>query len=229
MSDVSPMDVFTAILSRRSVRAFRPDPVERATVEHILSLASRAPNGSNIQPWRVWVVAGETKRRLSKKILAAHETDDSAQVEEYQYYPREWTEPYLARRRQLGKELYAQLGIAKGDQPAMKAQFGRNYVFFDAPIGLFVTIEHSMEQGGWIDLGAFLQTFCLAARGHGLDTCPQQAFSKYHRLIRAELDIPEDQIIAFGIALGKVDPEAAINRLAVERDPVEVFARFRWE
>ena len=143
--------------------------------------------------------------------------------------PREWAEPYLARRRQLGKELYAQLGIAKGDQAAMKAQFGRNYVFFDAPVGLFITIEHSMEQGGWIDLGAFLQTFCLAARGYGLDTCPQQAFSKYHRLIRAELDIPESQIVAFGIALGHADAEAAVNHLVVERDPVESFAAFRWE
>lgn len=229
MTAASPVDVFTAILSRRAVRAFRPDPVARATVEHILSLAARAPNGSNIQPWRVWVVAGEAKRRLSDKILVAHQADDPAYAEEYQYYPREWVEPYLGRRRQLGKGLYAQLGIAKGDQAAMKAQFGRNYVFFGAPVGLFVTIERTMEQGGWIDLGAFLQTLCLAARGHGLDTCPQQAFAQYHHLIRAELDIPEDQIVAFGIALGKVDADAAVNRLVAERDPVEAFASFRWE
>ena len=223
------MDVVEAIATRRAVRAFLPTPVPRETVERLLALAAQAPNGSNIQPWRVWVVAGEARRRLSDKILSAHEADDPAYREEYAYYPLEWTEPYLGRRRKLGKDLYGLLGIAKGDQAAMKAQFGRNYVFFDAPVGLFVTIERSMEQGGWIDLGAFLQTFCLAARGHGLHTCPQQAFAQYHHLIRGELGIPEDQIVAFGIALGHADPEATVNRLVPDRETVGAFATFRWE
>ena len=222
-------DAFEALESRRAVRAFLPTPVDRATVERILALASRAPSGSNIQPWKVWVVAGERLEKLSSRILAAHEADDASFQEEYAYYPDPWEEPYLSRRRKLGKDLYALLGIGKGDGAAMKRQFGRNYTFFGAPVGLFVTIERSMNVGSWLDLGTFLQSIFVAARGFGLHTCPQQAFAKYNRLIRDELSIPDSEIIACGIALGHEDISAPENQLVTEREPVSAFATFLWE
>ncbi len=222
-------DVFEALATRRSVRAFLPKPVDRRIVEQILALASRAPSGSNIQPWKVWVVAGAAKDSLCARILDAHRNEASGHAEEYRYYPRSWEEPYLSRRRKIGFDLYSLLGIAKADRAAMQRQFGRNYDFFGAPVGLFLGIDRSMELGGWFDLGGFLQSILLAARGFGLHSCPQQAFAKYHRLIRAALDIDDDQMIACGVALGYEDPEAAENRLVTEREPVAAFARFFWE
>jgi nitroreductase len=177
----------------------------------------------------VWVVAGSAKARLCSRIIAAHEADDASYQEEYAYYPEPWTEPYISRRRKLGKDLYALLGIGKGDAARMKAQFGRNYTFFDAPVGVFVTIERAMNVGSWLDLGTFLQSTLIAARGFGLHTCPQQAFAKYHRLIREELAIPDTEVIACGVALGYEDPDAVENRLVTEREPVSSFATFAWE
>jgi nitroreductase len=230
--DVPPQaecDVFEALTSRRSVRAFLPTPVERSTVERILALASRAPSGTNIQPWKVWVVAGAAKQNLSEKILAAHEAEDHSFTEEYQYYPEKWTDPYISRRRKIGMDLYALLGITKGDTARMKHQFGRNYSFFGAPVGLILTIERQMATGSWLDLGTFLQSIMLAARGFGLHSCPQQAFAKYNSLIRAELAIPDTEVIACGIALGFEDTSAPENHLVTEREPVSSFATFLWD
>jgi nitroreductase len=222
-------DVWEAMRSRRAVRAFLPAAVERETIERILELASRAPSGSNIQQWKVWVVAGDAKQRLSDKIMAAHEADDPSYAEEYDYYPPEWTEPYLSRRRTLGKALYGVVGVAKGDMAATKRQQGRNYIFFGAPVGMFITIGREMPVGSWFDTGTFLQSILLGARGFGLHTCPQQAFTKYNRLIRAELRIPDSEVIACGLALGHADPDAPENRLATTREPVSSFATFLWD
>lgn len=222
-------DVFEAMTTRRAVRAFLPTPVERSTIEQILAMASRAPSGTNTQPWRVWVVAGAAKQRLSQRILAAFEADDPDSVEEYPYYPKEWVEPYIGRRRKIGQDLYGILGIVKGDAAAMKRQFARNYVFFGAPVGLFVTIDRRMEVGSWYDLGAFLQSILLAARGFGLHSCPQQAFCRFNRIIRDELAIPQDQVIACGVAIGHEDPAAIENGMRTDRAPVAEFATFIWD
>ena len=223
------IDVFEALASRRSVRAFLPAPVDRATIERILALASRAPSGANIQPWRVWVVAGRTKERLCTRIREAHDAEEADHMDEYQYYPRQWEEPYLSRRRKIGHDLYALLGITKDDRLAMHRQFGRNYNFFGAPVGLFLGIDRSLEQGSWLDLGTFLQSILLATRGFGLHSCPQQAFARYHRLIREELDIPPSVVIACGVAIGHEDSSAPENRLATEREPVSAFTQFYWD
>jgi len=222
-------DVFEAMLTRRAVRAFLPTPVEQGTVEQILAMASRAPSGTNTQPWRVWVVAGKRKQKLSDRILAAFDADDPQSVEEYPYYPREWVEPYIGRRRKIGLDLYGLLGITKGDAAAMHRQFARNYVFFGAPVGLFVTIERRMEVGSWYDLGTFLQSILLAARGFSLHSCPQQAFCRFNRIIRDELAIPENQIIACGVAIGHEDPDAVENRMRTERAAVSEFTTFLWD
>ena len=220
--------VDAAIASRRAVRAFLPIPVARETVEAILRVASRAPSGSNIQPWHVHVLTGAAREALTREILAAY--DDPAQLaqhaEEYDYYPKAWFSPYVERRRKLGWDLYALAGIAKGDKARMHAQLGRNFRFFDAPVGLIFTIDRALEQGSWLDYGTFLQNVMLAARARGLDTCPQQSFTHFHRIIERRLALPDSQMVVCGMSLGWADPGAAVNRLVTEREPVEAFARF---
>lgn len=218
-----------AVRTRRSVRAFRPDPVARETVEKILELARFAPNGSNIQPWHVYATAGKTRDDLCRDILAADDADAPEHDEEYQYYPEDWFEPLLGRRRQLGKALYGLVGIAKGDREAMKRQQARNYAFFDAPVGLFFSLDKRNRYGGWMDMGGFLQTAMLAARSFGLHSCPQQSFSKYHRIVRKYVPIPVDHTLVCGMALGYAIEDAEVNRLEPEREPVEAFTTFLWD
>jgi nitroreductase len=220
--------VDAAITSRRSVRAFLPVPVPRETIEQILAVASRAPSGTNTQPWRVHVLTGEARRRLSDRVRAVHDNpEERAQhTEEYAYYPTEWRAPYIDRRRKVGWDLYGLLGIGKADKARMHAQHGRNYDFFGAPVGLIFTIERVMQQGSWLDYGMFLQNVMVAARARGLDTCPQAAFTQFHRLIAAELGLLPDEMVVCGMALGHADPAAVENSLVTEREPVAGFARF---
>jgi len=180
-----------AITSRRSIRAYLPTPVPRQTIEEILAVASRAPSGTNTQPWKVYVLTGAARQRLSASICAAH--DDPAQraqhTEEYAYYPTEWRSPYVDRRRKVGWDLYSLLGIGKADKARMHAQHAR-------------------------------------ARARGLDTCPQAAFTQFHRIISQELNLPPEEMVVCGLALGHADPKAVENTLVTEREPVAGFARF---
>ena len=217
-----------AITSRRSIRAFLPTPVPRALLEEILVVASRAPSGTNTQPWQVHVLTGAARARLAAAIVAAYDDPEQARShsEEYAYYPREWVEPYLGRRRKVGWDLYGLLGIGKADKTRMHAQHRRNYQFFDAPVGLIFTIDRVMEQGSWLDYGMFLQNVMVAARARGLDTCPQAAFTQFHRIIGRELQLDDAQMVVCGMALGHADPKAVENTLVTEREPVSGFARF---
>ncbi|MEW6343835.1 MAG: nitroreductase [Paraburkholderia sp.] len=214
--------------SRRSIRAFLPTPVARAEIEAILEAASRAPSGTNIQPWKVYVVTGQTLGQLSQALLAAYDDPqrDSLYQEDYRYYPREWVSPYIDRRRKIGWDLYGLLGIEKGDKAKMHAQHARNYAFFGAPVGLFFTIDRIMEQGSWLDYGMFLEAIMIAARGRGLDTCPQAAFTPFHRVIASHLDLPDEEQLVCGMSLGWADQAARVNQLRTEREPVERFAKF---
>lgn len=217
-----------AITSRRSIRAFLPTPVPRSTIEQILTVAARAPSGTNTQPWKVHVLTGPAKERLGGAITAAY--DDPAQraqhTEEYAYYPTEWVSPYIDRRRKVGWDLYGLLGIEKTDKARMHAQHARNYRFFDAPVGLIFVIDRVMRQGSWLDYGMFLQSVMVAARARGLDTCPQAAFTQFHRIIEAQLGLQPTEQVVCGMALGWADPQAIDNRLVTERDPVGAFTRF---
>jgi len=216
-----------AILTRRSVRAFLPTPVGRATVEELLTLASRAPSGSNIQPWKVHVVAGGARERLSRAILEALDRDGyEGHKREWNYYPVNWREPYLARRRKIGWDLYGLLGIKKGDFEGTERQRRRNYEFFGAPVGLIFTLDQDLEIGSWLDLGIYLGALMIAARGRGLDTCPQAAFADFHAVIRRQLGIPETEIIICGMGVGYADPDAVENRLVTERASAREFATF---
>ncbi len=220
--------VEAAITSRRSIRAFLPTPVPRETVERILEVASRAPSGTNTQPWKVHVLTGAAKDRLSRAVRAAY--DDPAErarhTEEYAYYPTQWVSPYVDRRRKVGWDLYGLLGIGKADKVRMHEQHGRNYAFFDAPVGLIFTIDRVMQQGSWLDYGMFLQNVMVAARARGLDTCPQAAFTQFHRVIERELVLPPSEMVVCGMSLGHADPDAPENQLVTEREPVCGFARF---
>lgn len=228
ITPASTAAVDAAIASRTSVRAFLPTPVPRAVIEDILRVAARAPSGTNIQPWKVRVLTGGALQRFTDALMAVH--NDPArlaeQQEEYAYYPRQWVAPYIDRRRKIGWDLYGLLGIGKADKPRMHAQHGRNYVFFDAPVGLIFTIDRILEQGSWLDYGMFLQNIMVAARGRGLDTCPQAAFTPFHRVIAKELALPEGEMLVCGMALGHADPAAVENTLVTEREPVSGFVQF---
>ena len=220
--------VDAAIRSRRSLRAFLPTPVPRETIEHLLALAACAPSGTNTQPWKVYVLTGEAKTGLSRKLLAAYDdpVERDRHTEEYAYYPTEWRSPFQERRRKVGWDLYGLLGIAKSDKARMHEQHRRNYAFFDAPVGLVFTIDRVMRQGSWLDYGMFLQTFMVAARGHGLDTCPQAAFTPFHALITQHVGAPTSEQLVCGMSLGFGDPDAIENSLVTEREPVAGFSRF---
>lgn len=217
-----------AITSRRSIRAFLPTPVAREDIEAMLDVASRAPSGSNTQPWKVYVVTGEIRRRLSEEILSTYL--DPAKVsehqEEYHYYPQRWVSPYVDRRRKIGWDFYALLGLTRENKTGMQAQHGRNYSFFDAPVGLIFTIDRVMEQGSWLDYGMFLQSLMIAARARGLDTCPQAAFTQFHKVIAGVLQIPDGEQLVCGMALGYADHGKIENTLKTEREPVSGFAKF---
>lgn len=217
-----------AIATRRSVRAFLPQPVPRDEVEAILATARYSASGMNMQPWHVHVLTGPAKARLSAAIAVLD--DDPSQsgelLEPYDYYPREWFSPYLERRRKVGWDLYGLLGIAKGDKQRMHLQHGRNYRFFDAPVGLFFTVDRTLQEGSLLDYGMFLQSVMVAARGRNLHTCPQAAFLKFHRQIADLLGIPAGQMLVCGMSLGYADPSSVENSLVTEREPVSAFTTF---
>jgi len=217
--------VIDAITSRRAMRAFLPVEVPKETIAQILETAARAPSGSNIQPWHVDVVSGRTRDRLTKAISKRFDAGDFGE-EAYQYYPDPWREPYLARRRATGWGLYAALGIERQEKDRMQAQHRRNFDFFDAPVGLIITIERDLPVGSWLDCGMFLQNIMVAARGFELDTCPQQAFAAYHATIREVLNLPEDRTVICAIALGVADKTDPANGFSTDREPLYQFVNF---
>lgn len=220
--------VHAAITSRASIRAFLPKAVPQETITDILRVASRAPSGTNTQPWKVTVLTGDALKSLASKLHAAF--DDPAvaatHTEEYAYYPTEWRSPYIDRRRKVGWDLYGLLGIQKTDKARMHAQHGRNYAFFGAPVGLMFTIDRVMQQGSWLDYGMFLQNIMVAARARGLDTCPQAAFTPFHKIILEHIEAPASDMLVCGMSLGWADTAAVENSLVTEREPVTGFARF---
>lgn len=215
-----------AVSQRRSVRAFLDTPVPRETVERILALAARAPSGTNMQPWRVHVLTGAAKDRFSEAVLAAFDGPER-HTNEWAYYPKEFREPYLSRRRKVGWDLYGLLGIARGENERMHAQHGRNFKFFDAPVGMMFTIDRHLEIGSWLDYGMFIQNIMVLARSHGLESCPQAAFAGFHKVIRAQLGLDEETVIVCGLSLGYADWSSVENQLITERVPLDDFVSFR--
>ena len=220
------MHVDEAIRSRKSVRRFLPTPVPAAVVSHILNVAARAPSGNNVQPWRVYVVAGERRDKLCDAIVEAASGDPDRHQPEYAYYPTSGFEPYLERRRRCGFGLYATLDIARDDKVARERQMLRNYTFFDAPVGLIVTLDRRLNTGSFMDVGMFIQNILVAARAQGLHTCAQAAFAWFHKIAREQLPMGDNEILLCGIALGHEDVDAPENAFITERAGLDEFVSF---
>jgi len=209
------------ITDRRSIRAYLPTPVPNELVKEIIQVSSRAPSGNNAQPWHVYAVTGDFKDRLCTELHGEFLNNPTAHRAEYRYYPKEMIEPFITRKRKNGIELYKLLGLTRDNELGMRQQHAKNMQFFGAPVGLFFTIDRSMEKGGWLDCGMFIQTVMLAAKARGLDTCPQAAFTQFHQIIGQRLNIPANQQLICGMSLGYADLSKIENTLVTEREPVE--------
>jgi len=210
------VNVSDAVASRRSLRAFLSDDVSTELLESIFSKASRAPSGTNVQPWNVHVLLGDSLAKVKESVCNAYD-NDAPYDEEMPYYPDKWFEPYLARRRKVGWDLYGLLGIQKGDKVGMKVQHRRNFEFFSAPVGAIFTINRDLNTGSWLDYGMYLQSVMLLAREAGLHTCPQAAFCGYHKAIRDVLPLDESEIVVCGMSIGYADLNDVVNTLQTER------------
>jgi nitroreductase len=224
--------VDVAITSRMSVRAFTGEPVPKETIADMLRVASRAPSGTNTQPWKVYVLSGASRDALVHKVCAAHDAirvdPELANVyrEAYDYYPEQWVSPYIDRRRENGWGLYSLLGIGRGDKDKMHAQHQRNYRFFDAPVGLMFTIDRVMGRGSLVDYGMFLQSLMVAARARGLHTCPQAAWNSFASIILPHIGAGGDEMLVCGMAMGYADETAKVNGFHTPRVPLESFTRW---
>ena len=228
----SPTTVDDAITSRMSARAFTQQPVDRATLTALLQVAARAPSGTNTQPWKVYVLQGESRNALVDKVCSVHDAirANPALAQEYQevydYYPTQWVSPYIDRRRENGWGLYGLLGIGKGDKDQMHVQQQRNFRFFDAPVGLMFTIDTVMGRGSLLDYGMFLQSIMVAARAHGLHTCPQAAWNGFSKIILPHIGAGEGEMLVCAMALGYADESHVVNTFHTPRVPVDEFTRW---
>ncbi len=218
-----------AINSRQSMREFLPKPVPREVISQLLEVASRAPSGTNTQPWKTYVLQGASRATLVAKVCAAHDALRANPAlaaeyrEEYDYYPEKWVSPYIERRRENGWGLYGLLGIIKGEKDKMHAQQQRNFEFFDAPVGLMFTLDRVMGRGSLVDYGMFMQNIMVAARGHGLHTCPQAAWNGFANIILPHIGAGEGEMLVCGMALGYADEAALVNTFRTPRVPASEF------
>ena len=220
------MDVRDAIASRFSCRAFLPTPVPLATVRDILNRAARAPSGGNLQPWRVHALAGASLEGLRARVRPHAPTNPRGEGAEYSIYPAPLKEPYSTLRYEVGALLYRAIGIPREDRPARYRQYARNFEFFGAPVGLFFSIDRTMGPPQWSDLGMYVQTIMLLARGEGLHTCGIEAWTHWHKTVSIYLNLPNEQMLFCGMALGHADPAAPINQWRAPRTDVDDFAVF---
>ena len=214
------------MIGRRSLRAFLPKAVPQEMIADLLLAAGRAPSGTNTQPWHVHVLQGQTRDKLVNEVCKAFDANQPHLPLEYHYYPEKFFEPYLARRRKVGWDLYGLLGIAKGDVEKTRVQHRRNYELFDAPVALMFSIDRRLATGSWLDCGMFIQNVMLAARARGLETCPQAAWIDYHETVREVIGLDPEHILICGMALGYADHDALVNTLVTERAALEEFVRF---
>ncbi len=228
----TPLSLIDAINTRMSARAFTQQEVPRQVLEDLLQLSARSPSGTNTQPWKVYVLQGQSRNDLVTKVCAAHDAiranpELAAEYrEEYDYYPEKWVSPYIDRRRENGWSLYGLLGIGKGDKDAMHAQHQRNYKFFDAPVGLMFTLDKVMGRGSLVDYGMFLQNIMLAARAYGLHTCPQAAWNGFAKIILPHIGAQDNEMLVCGMALGYADASDKVNTFHTPRVPAAEFTHW---
>jgi nitroreductase len=218
--------VSEAILSRHSCRAFTAQPVDAQTVRQLLETARYAPSGGNLQPWMVHVLSGESMRRFRAQLTPGFVAEPFGGSAEYHVYPPQLKEPYRSYRYKCGEDLYGHIGVGREDKPARYRQFGRNYDFFGAPVGMFFFLDRVMGAPQWSDLGMFIQNIMLLAREQGLETCAQEAWAARHQQVTEFLGVGSELMLFCGLALGHGDYSAPVNRLRTERTPVERFTTF---
>lgn len=218
------MNVSEALQLRKSVRAFLNKDVEEYKIDAILSAASHAPSGTNTQPWQVAVVTGESKQKLQSQIENSFRQGNKAAAD-YQYYPKEWLEPYKSRRRACGLQMYSTLKVTKEDKQQQQNLWAANYRAFDAPVMLLFFMDECMETGSFLDYGMFLQSIMLAAVEQGLATCPQASLADYPEIIKTTLNYPQSNILICGMALGYEDKNALINSYRTPREEVHSFSK----
>jgi nitroreductase len=216
------VDVIDAVRARRSIRQFTQEPVTEEQLRGLVDDSARAANGGNVQPWRIYIVNGESMTRF-REFLATQPPIDEI---EYEIYPSPLKEPYRTNRFALGEEMYATLGIAREDKEGRRRQFAHNNAFFDAPAAIFCFVDRQMDKPQWSDLGMYLQTFMLLAVERGLGTCAQEYWSVRQKAVRTFVGAPDEEMLFCGVAIGHEDTTAPINTLRSDRMPFEQFARF---
>ena len=213
------------LFGRRSVRAYRGTPVPRPDIERICRAARSAPSGANLQPGCFHILTGSALKDLSRALLAAVEAGAPVAAE-YSYFPEPMSPELKARQRAAGYALYAALGIGRRELDARRAQFDRNYRFFDAPVGVVVTIDRRMGAGCFMDLGMALMAFQLAAESMGYATTCIGALAHHGPLAHAHLALPDDELVVCGLALGVPDHDHPANGFRTAREPLETYTRF---
>jgi nitroreductase len=219
------MDVFDAVATRFSCRAFLSIPVPEATILDIVTRAARAPSAGNMQPWRVYALAGKRIEALKTELAQRTSELPVGEGGEYQIYPDPMIEPFRSRRFTVGELLYQSIGVSHQDKPARYRQYARNYQFFGAPVALFFALERSFGVAQWADIGGYLQTVTLLARGYGLHTCPQQAWVAFHDTVRRHLELPGNLMVYSGMAIGFADENAPINQWRSPRAALDDWVR----
>jgi len=220
------MQVSDAVARRHSVRAFTPDPVPGTVVREILDAARRAPSGGNLQPWRVHVLGGQALTSF-KKVIADKIDAGISETPEYAVYPPNLWEPLRTRRREAGALRYAALGVADKDKAGQEALMRKNYEFFDAPIGIFFSLDRRCGPPQWSDLGMYMVTLMLLAVERGLDTCPQESWSNWPKAVAEFLKLPDELMLFAGLSMGYRDAAHPLNKFRTPRATVEEFADFR--
>ena len=217
------LNVSDAVAARVSIRAFKPEAPPAATIREILEIAARAPSGGNLQPWRVFALAGEPLAELKRQVTA----NPFGETPEYDVYPPNLWDPFRTRRFQNGEDLYRSIDIPREDKPARLRQLAKNGELFGAPVGLFFCLDRKLGPPQWSDLGMYMQTVMLLATERGLDTCAQEYWARYPQTLAQSLNLPEDHMVFSGMALGWRDETAPINTLRSSRDPFETWAELR--
>jgi nitroreductase len=200
---------------RYSCRAFLPQPVPRATIEHVLAAAQRTASWCNSQPWQLVIASGEAKERFRNAIYA--EASSGAPEDGDFSFPREYLGVYLERRRESGFQLYNTLGIARGDKAAYAKQALENYNFFGAPHVAIIHTDEALGIYGAIDCGAYVGNFLLAAQALGLGTIPQAALARHSGLIRRHFKLGDSRRVVCGISFGFPDRDNKINSYRTSR------------
>jgi nitroreductase len=224
MDDGTRQAIDQVVRARRSIRRFTNRPVSKQLLIEILDIAGSAPSNSNMQPWRVYLVGGAAKDKLAQALSEAHQKSLADYQPERPMYAANLPAPYSDRLQLFGREFYGAFGIDRADMEARGQQTARNLIFFDAPIAAFFTVDRRLEAGSWFDCGLLAQTFMLAAKARGLDTCPQIFLTKYHSVVRRHLPIDDSQIMACGMSIGYADTSSVECTINMPRVPVDEFA-----